>query len=78
MVFLIAGVNLSVDWVVVLELAFDFGLRQVRRKGIFDADALEEGDEAHDVESEVGSCQQVVSLPGLLDQILSQLALTDC
>jgi hypothetical protein len=45
--------NLCVKGVVMFQLTFDSGLRQIRRKRIFDADALVEGDEAQNVKAEV-------------------------
>jgi hypothetical protein len=67
----VRGVDLGVDGMVVLELALDSGLGQVGRERVLDADALEEGEEAEHVAAEVGSCQQVIPLPPLLDEILA-------
>jgi hypothetical protein len=53
LVFFLAGMNLCVKGVVMFQLTFDSGLRQIRRKRIFDADALVEGDEAQNVKAEV-------------------------
>lgn len=38
--------NLGVEWVVIAKLALYSWLRQERRKGVFDANALIERDEA--------------------------------
>lgn len=62
--------NLGIKRVIMLELAFDSRLGEEGRKRILDAYALKEGDEAKDVETEVGSCPQVISLPILFDKVL--------
>ncbi len=78
LIFFFAGVNLGVERVIMAKLAFDSWLREERRESVFDANALVEGDEAEDVKSEVGCCQQMIPLPLFLDEILNRWLFTVC
>lgn len=53
LILFIAVVDIGIQLVIVLQLMFDSGLRDVRWKGVFYADTLDIGYHGHQVEKKV-------------------------